>query len=780
MRRFSLLSVVTTFVFFGLQVPFVNADAIRCSGNETGLTVSEVQVRSQHGTNTKEHSVDAPPTQLLSQIYLERMLSNTRENFSSDLAFLLHSNPSASAIIYLDFDGQDWQTDSCWIGEYGIAEGETAQGYTLDGDASSFSDIERNAIFEIWANVAEEFAMFDVDVTTERPTGEREIAFQSRGTHALILSEESIRKACACGGVAFESVFNSGETWSYPALVFSKYGEYFAPPSDTAELISHEVGHTLGLAHDGTATETYYRGHAMWSPLMGAGRGRGIATWSYGGYPRAVTRSTQSAGNDDYAQIGYFLDLHQDDFGNTLDTAKRLSDADLEGITHGIISTREDSDVFQFEVTEELEGLWEIEVLPAPYSPNLDPELKLFDGMGNVLTTENPLVQVPSNLYTNLIDGLDAHISIELSAGVYFISIDGVGQGSLSLGTGYDDYASRGTYSLRIGSPSYGTFIRRILPAYGGAGTAVRILGSNLNNVTGLRLGDQAITKFTKVSNNEIVFGVPNGVTSAPLIISTFDEEIVALQNFVIVNESVTPALSSISSMSGVIDQVILIEGDNIGAATAVTLAGLPINFSITGSKTLEFRVTPEMKSGQLRIVTPGGSVNARGTFSVKIPITLTSFSPSTTYEGATLTILGSNFTSDTEVTFYGGARGTRPKITSNQITLKVPSGALTGPITLSNSIGSVTSFEQLTIIIPAPLITKFSPTTAQIGSVVSITGSNFVNVRSVKLGNLNTSFTVVSSNTIRFTVPVGARKSKISVTTDSGTATSKIALGIR
>ncbi len=45
----------------------------------------------------------------------------------------------------------------------------------------------------------------------------------------------------------------------------------------TAEAISHEVGHTLGLSHDGriTPSEGYYAGHGSgdtgWAPIMGVG-----------------------------------------------------------------------------------------------------------------------------------------------------------------------------------------------------------------------------------------------------------------------------------------------------------------------------------------------------------------------------------------------------------------------------------------------------------------------------------------------------------------------------
>ena len=41
--------------------------------------------------------------------------------------------------------------------------------WTLDGDAATFNDAEREAIQTIWQRVAEDYAPFDVDVTTQDP-----------------------------------------------------------------------------------------------------------------------------------------------------------------------------------------------------------------------------------------------------------------------------------------------------------------------------------------------------------------------------------------------------------------------------------------------------------------------------------------------------------------------------------------------------------------------------------------------------------------------------------
>jgi|GEM_PF-4368746 len=781
MRKFHIVLLCIALITVGIQLPAVYAKSEDCKPhqkwNRSDLSLQQVQLNE----SCQEYFVDSPPSSLVSKAYLRQLLSGSRPSFNPADAFLLHSNPSAEAIIYLDFDGHTWQEGSWWIGAYGIDAGETSAGYTLDSDASTFTEIERNAIYEIWSNVAEEFSMYDVDVTTERPTGAREIIFQARGSHALILSENSVQEGCGCGGVAYVNVFAGGNTWNYPALNFSKYGSYFAPPADTAEIISHEVGHNLGLAHDGTTTGIeYYGGHAMWTPIMGAGRGRGIATWSFGGYPNADTRWDQIAGDDDYAQIDYYLDFYPDDHGDAFGTATSIDETALQQLTSGVISTQDDIDFFRFDVLPANAGVWDIELLPAEFAPNLDPELKIYNEFGVLLSTSNPLVPTPSNYYTNLTEGLDARLDLELGEGTYYLSIDGVGQGSLSLGTGYDDYASRGRYTLRFDSPSSGAFIRDITPTSAGQGKAVRITGSNLDAVTGLRIGETQIPTYWHISDEEIVFGVPANVSSDSLIAETSSGDIIALENFTVLTQAAQPTITSLSSESGVVNQIITITGENVGAATLLTLSAQSIPFTVTSIDSLQFQVTSSMSSGQLDIFTAGGSVTAAETFSVLVPMSISSITPQNISIGGNLTISGANFTRDLSVNFTGGAKGSRPRITTTQITLKVPSGALSGPITLTNSLGSVVSVESINIVAPPPTISRFSPTSTRVGGVVTITGSNFVQVQNVKLGSLSASFTVVNATTIRFTVPVGARTSIVSVTTLSGTANSRSQLRIR
>jgi hypothetical protein len=69
------------------------------------------------------------------------------------------------------------------------------------------------------------------------------------------------------------------------------------------------------------------------------------------------------------------------------------------------------------------------------------------------------------------------------------------------------------------------------------------------------------------------------------------------------------------------------------------------------------------------------------------------------------------------------------------------------------------------------PAVKTFSPMSAAEGAKVTITGADFTGATSVKFGGVAAMhFTVGSATKISATVPMGAKKGPISVTTSAGT----------
>ena len=405
-------------------------------------------------------------------------LSSMDEEISStpllDLAltFRLQSNPGASKVIYLDFDshtttGTSWNNSTMGTTFYSPA-------YDIDGNAASYGDTELTRIQTIWQRVSSDFTPFDVNVTTLAPPDDWLARSGSTdpnyGVRVVITSYGPSSSFAA--GISFVSSFTAST--DTPVFVYNN------SILGAAETISHEVGHSLGLSHDGSTIEgsTYYGGHGTgetsWAPIMGGAYSRSVTTWDDGSY--AGSNNTGSAGN--YGKGGSDLAVitgtngisyRPDLVGNNATTAAQLAIANGTAAQYGTIETRLESDWFSFQLFDtgdvdlmcdpywyqvhaDNDGLWGgnttsyqaptrdiLSTTPYPENTsNLDLAVELFNSGGlSLIRADDP--------------GLAVHVVAKgLNAGTYYLKLDGVGFGdpSASTPTGYTDYASIGNYMI--------------------------------------------------------------------------------------------------------------------------------------------------------------------------------------------------------------------------------------------------------------------------------------------------------------------------------------------
>ena len=334
-------------------------------------------------------------------------------DYTTKDAFALHSNPDSPLRIYLDFTGHT-TSDPYWTSYGGSTFFSAPLNY--DSDPASFSQAERVAIGRVWSAVAEDFAPWDVDVTTQEPDVEDLKKTSNTDTRygvRIVMTPTAFMNA---GGVAFMNSF----TYSTDTPAFCFCTSYSA--NDMALVVSHETGHTVGLGHHGRYGRDYYVGHGSWGPLMGAPYGLSMSQWSNGDYPSST--NTQ----DDFRVINSFLPYVPDDMSNVYSAAQLPSGLSFAGR----ISNASDKDWFKVYSTG---TSFSISINTAQFA-NLDPAVELW--RNNVLISRSD----PDTL------NLSTTFS-SLSPGEYRLVIDGAGYSTVS-DEGYSDYGSAGDYLVAL------------------------------------------------------------------------------------------------------------------------------------------------------------------------------------------------------------------------------------------------------------------------------------------------------------------------------------------
>ncbi len=445
--------------------------------------------------------------------------------------FQLASLPGAEKTIYLDFDGHV-TTGTSWNSNYNV-DTIVSPPYDISGDPDTWSATELSYVRRAWALVSEDFAPWNVNVTTIEPSVEdlrRSGAGDTRWGARVVFTEDTFAN-CGCGGHAFIGAFD--DVQDEPTFV---YNSGFKGLSEAA---THEVGHMLGLAHDGLTTgTTYYSGHqgsgqVGWAPIMGVAYNRPLGQWSFQEYSGANNNGSDAnygRGRDDIGIIssltnGNNFGLRTDQHGGVGDpTAITGANPSIDGI----IETRTDVDAFSFTTSG---GQVTFNATGDAESSNLDIELTLRNSFGGVVAQDNPGAS------------LNASLSTTVPAGTYTIAIDGVGIGNPGANppNGYSDYGSIGQYNLSgsidgigagparltvldqpcvVGSGALaanGTATEQIagecgVPASGASSAVVSLTAVNPQGVGNLRLSAAGVTPNGGVVNYT-TNGLDNGNT---------------------------------------------------------------------------------------------------------------------------------------------------------------------------------------------------------------------------------------------------------------------------
>lgn len=331
---------------------------------------------------------------------------------------VMSSYPSASAVIFLDFDGQT-VVNTSWNYNGPIVCG-----------ASGLNNTQITSVFN---RVSEDYRPFNVNVTTDST---KYFAAPANRRMRVIVTVTSDWYGSA-GGVAFVGSFTWGD--NTPCFVFSALLNL--NEKNVAEAASHEAGHTLGLYHqalyDANCNKlTDYNsgvgsGEIGWAPIMGVGYYRNFTLWNLG--PNAY--GCNNIQNDlSIITSSNGFTYRTDDYSSSFASATNLNLNAGQFTVLGTVEQNTDQDMFKF--TQPGSGRFILNAIPynigtGNTGSDLDMQVTLYNSAQTQLNVYNP-----GTLLNSVIDTI-------LNPGIYYLKVEGKGN------IYAPNYASLGSYSLQ-------------------------------------------------------------------------------------------------------------------------------------------------------------------------------------------------------------------------------------------------------------------------------------------------------------------------------------------
>jgi len=146
---------------------------------------------------------------------------------------------------------------------------------------------------------------------------------------------------------------------------------------------------------------------------------------------------------------------------------------------------------------------------------------------------------------------------------------------------------------------------------------------------------------------------------------------------------------------------------------------------------------------------------------------------------GETITIYGTGFstTASSDTVKFNGTKATVSAATALALTVKVPTGATSGTVTVQTTTeGPVTSSQTFTVASsPAPKVTSLSATVASTGTEITISGSNFETTTyndALGVNQTRTEVISASATSMKFKVPGATGSGHVALATPQGSVT--------
>ncbi len=299
-------------------------------------------------------------------------------------------------------------------------------------------------------------------------------------------------------------------------------------------------------------------------------------------------------------------------------------------------------------------------------------------------------------------------------------------------------------------------------------GDTLSIIGYHLDRVTQVDLTGATVPAASFISKSAELINIIIPAETEPgyITLKSSDGDIVSKT---ILNLEVMPTITSVTEESRP-GSNISIKGNHLNWVTSVTFAKGLVETTFVSQSISEIvvKVPDNAESGKLLINYAGtkpDEFETTNSLTVTLPVA-TSFSPNPVKHQTNLTINGTNLDLVKEVSLPGVAAAITDFVSQSatQIVINVPSEAVSGKVTLYPA-SNVPSVSATDMNITYPAIANMDPNPVEIGSNLTITGTNLDLVKSVSFQGVATpvtGFVSQSATSLVVVVPVGSINGKI------------------
>ncbi|MBM2814683.1 MAG: hypothetical protein HW421_1445 [Ignavibacteria bacterium] len=355
--------------------------------------------------------------------------------------------------------------------------------------------------------------------------------------------------------------------------------------------------------------------------------------------------------------------------------------------------------------------------------------------------------------------------------------------------------AASGNISIKVGNTFSNTVqfiltasppkIDKIEPASVFTGDVITITGtdfsnSSVNNFISFNSFKTPSSYITSWTDTQIKLKVPEAATSGNVYVTVAGAK---SNGFNLTITSTSPAIDSISPISGKSGDAITIFGTNFGdtkGSSYIEIGGkkpADQDYTFWSNKKITTKIPAGTVSGYVYAYINGTKSNGVDfTYTTPQSPQIDNITPQPALPGELITITGKRFGSvqgNSTVMLDATTLSNIQSWSDTKITLNLPSNAATGNLYITVD-GLKSSPYFLSVSIPPPAIDNVAPTSGKAGEVIEINGTNFGNAKGtsfVEFGSLkpgDADYSVWNNTKIKVKIPDGAATGKIYVTVNN------------